>query len=562
MQAIRREPSLRTRFLLIVVGAALLPLATLGLWLIFRVPQSAERLLRGRLDAALDSVALDGGSRWVRVRSALSVIAEDERLRQLLPTGANGPIPDLAFPALASAPEPWRSSVERVEVRDAAGRPSFRLAFAGDTTMPYLIPITVADQATAVPNDVFFVDIPVVAAGSSRQLGTVHAGLRTGGVFSDRAADAAALGGVIAIQSRAGSTWLSPVPFDPHLLEASRFRWEGDEWMTSTRRLEDPQGITLVAAAPLSRFTAPFVDAARVGVWVLVAMTAAAFVVALLLTRRLTRSLERLARAADAVSRGDLDQRIGGQSRDEVGRVAQAFDGMTESLRRTLRQLSERQAIAAVGEFASTLAHEVRNPLGAMRLNLQSMEERIGNDPHLRSQMRQALGDVERLEATVAGSLQVARSGRVRLERIDVLVPLELALRNARPEFAHRNAILDQVDNQAISTTIQGDSAALERLFLNLLLNAAQALGPGQHAGVIVEVRDKLLVISVWDGGPGIPADIRERIFEPFYSTKAEGTGLGLSIARQIVAAHGGELQIESEVGHGTTVRVILTLAM
>jgi signal transduction histidine kinase len=563
MHALRRSSSLRTRFLLVVVGAALLPLATLGLWLVVRIPQSGERLLRGRLDAALDTLAQDAGSHWQRVHSALALVTEDERLQRGLLTAADRAAPDLPLPALAKLAGDWRSGVQRAVVSDAARRPRWALTLAHDSATPYLVQVADTSQTAVDTSDTFVVELPVLGQGiSSEQIGTMRAWLRVRGIFADRAERAAALGGVIAVLSQSSRALLPPgVLFDPEQLQQDRFVWMGEEWMTSSRRM-DELGVTLRAAAPLSPFIAPFADAARIGVWALAVMTVVAFVVALLLTRRLTRSLEQLATAADAVSRGDLDQRIGSHTRDEVGRVAQAFDGMAESLRRTLRQLSERRAIAAVGEFASTLAHEVRNPLGAMRLSLQSIEERIGDDPQLRSQMRQALGDVERLEGTVSGALQVARSGRVSLERIDVRLPLELAVRNASPEFARQGAVLEPIECSALATMVHGDSAALERLFLNLLLNSAQALNAGQHAGVRIDSRDRVLTVSVWDRGSGIPLEVRQRVLEPFYSTKPEGTGLGLSIARQIVAAHAGELQIESQEGEGTTIRVILPLAV
>jgi signal transduction histidine kinase len=189
------------------------------------------------------------------------------------------------------------------------------------------------------------------------------------------------------------------------------------------------------------------------------------------------------------------------------------------------------------------------------------LEERLGDDPRTRAQMDQALGDVGRLEATVAGALQLARSGRVNLQPIDVREPVEAAMQHARPEFEARGAVLDPVECSTDSTVVRGDAVALERMVLNLLLNAAHALQAGQAAGVVIEADQDSIVVRVRDCGAGIAPDALARVFEPFYSGKRDGTGLGLAIVKQIVAAHGGDVTIESHIGAGTSVRVILTPA-
>jgi len=554
--------SLSTRFLLIVIGVVLAPLALLGFLLNQNARQSGEQLLRLRLDDALTRIAAGAGSRWVRERSLLLLIAEDAQLQKALaPRGGFGPA-ELSIPALANTAAEWRADVTTMVLVAADGRRRWVLAFAPDSVTPRLEPLREDVPLPVTAADDIAVTLAVYGAGTGDTIGTLHAALRGGKLFPPSAASSVAALAQTAVLNRGSGTLLSPgVLFDPSLLERSRFPWAGEEWLTANRRLDDLP-ITLFAAAPLDPFIAPFADAARSGAIALAVLSVAVLVAAWLLTRRLTRSLNELATAADAVSGGDLTKRIGSRGRDEVGRVAQAFDGMAESLHHTLRQLSERQAIAAVGEFASTLAHEVRNPLGAMRLSLQSIEERMSDEPQLRAQMHQALGDVERLEATVAGALKVARSGRVVLERIDVRRPIELAMRAAMPEFDRRGAVLDPLPISVIATTVQGDGAALERLFLNLLLNAAQALDGGQRAGVRIAARERVVTVSVWDEGSGMPPAIRERVFEPFFTTKTDGTGLGLSIARQIVAAHGGELEITGDGGTGTTVNVVLMLAM
>ena len=245
---------------------------------------------------------------------------------------------------------------------------------------------------------------------------------------------------------------------------------------------------------------------------------------------------------------------------DEVGRVARAFNAMTESLSRTLRELSQRQALAAVGEFAASLAHEVRNPLTSIRLDLQRVEEKLADESEARVLLDRALGEIERVDRSVTGALRVARSGRIAQEPVDVRQPLEAALHSAEPEFKTRDARLAEARLGGEPIWVRGDAAALEQLFLNLLLNAGQALESGGRAGVEVKSDGGETLISIWDSGCGIALDELDKVFKPFYSTRAEGTGLGLAIAQRIAVAHGGDLSIESTPGMGTTARVRLPL--
>jgi signal transduction histidine kinase len=213
--------------------------------------------------------------------------------------------------------------------------------------------------------------------------------------------------------------------------------------------------------------------------------------------------------------------------------------------------------LAAVGEFAASLAHEVRNPLTAIRIDLQMVEEGLAEDSELREPQQRALREVTRLDETVSRALSVARSGRIHARPIDLREPIQAASEAAAPTFESRGARLDiQVIDSAVP--VSGDPAALEQLFLNLLRNSAESLGSAESATVSVSEEDGYAVVTIQDDGSGMPADVLERVFEPFFSTRPEGTGLGLPIARRIAAAHGGELELKSTPGVGTTATVRL----
>ena len=232
---------------------------------------------------------------------------------------------------------------------------------------------------------------------------------------------------------------------------------------------------------------------------------------------------------------------------------------MTENLQRTLRKLAQRESLSAVGEFAASLAHEVRNPLSSIRVDLQRAAE-TATDGKSAELVSRALRSVDRLDRTVTGALRVARSGRIAREHIDLGPVVRAAMHSAQPEFRRRDVRLEPWTGDE-PLVVSGDPAALEQVFLNLLLNAAEAQDAGGRASITVRKDTGYVTVTVSDNGPGIPANERNRVTEPFYSTKQDGTGLGLSIVRRIVAAHAGDLAIESVPGKGTTVLVRLPAA-
>jgi len=402
--------------------------------------------------------------------------------------------------------------------------------------------------------------LPVFVEGSPERLGTLEAELVISLLLGDAGVRTSSLGTVLAAFDPATEASLLPLPFNAGLLEAEGFSWGGEDWVTDRRVLTEPP-LILVAAAPLSPLTAPFDVAARRGLLVLLAVAGLVIMTAVFLTGRMTHSLRRLAAAAEAVSRGDLDRRVEATGQDEIGRVARTFNTMTENLRRTLRELADRQALAAVGEFAASLSHEVRNALTSIRLDLQVSGEQLPNEAAVKEPHQRALEEIRRLDETVTGALELARSGHLKQVRLDLWAPLNAAVHAAGPEFANQGARLD-VAEAGGPIMVAGDAAALEQLFLNILLNAAQALDQGGEAVVMVEPGDEQVSIRIRDEGPGIPAEALDRVFEALYSTREGGTGLGLPIARRIAQAHGGHLRVGTPGGSGTEVEITLPLSM
>ena len=556
MMNLRIARSLRARFLLVVVGGVVIPLAIVGLWMARATERSGRALLRTRLDGALAQVVAEVGGRWVRVRAGLLDVADDSSVQESLArtdAAASGITTEPL--RLGSGARTWLiEDAGRVQVvlRDVKRRT--RWVGSIDSTAR-LVPDADAELGTAG----IVMSLPVIVRATGASLGTIEARISPAAIVPASAAGSGGIGAVLGVADGASGTWLTPLPFDPALLDREEFEWAGERWLVARRTLDEPR-LVLAAAAPLSGYTAPFESAARRGALALLVVAAATLVLAALLSRRITHSLERLAVAADEVSRGDLERHVDVTSDDEVGRVARAFNGMVDSLRRTLDELARRERLAGIHEFAASLAHEVRNPLTSIRINLQRVEEKIAAESTLRPPLERALREISRLDRTVSGALRIARSGAGGENIVDLRAPLERALQVAEPTFERSGATVDTSLIGEAPLHVRGDAAALEQLFLNLLLNAAQALSPGGRADVSTVVQDATVDVVIRDNGRGVPREIVDHIFEPFVTSKSDGTGLGLSIARQIALGHGGEVAIESVEGAGTAAHVRLPL--
>jgi signal transduction histidine kinase len=545
--------SLRTKLVLIVLGGAVLPLALFGLWLTGTAERSAEELLRARLRSSLSQIVDQIGGRWLSHRSGLLQLCESPAVQRALVEDplAPGGLEDDAARELVELHRSLREQVPFVAFRDRSGTVRWRLEPDSSEA---------TGLAGPVPRPALPVTLNVYENRTGDLLGTAEAHIRMTGLLPEAAAWGGVSGAVLAVFDPTSGAPLLPMSIDPALLERERFVWAQEPWLTEGITLQEP-AMVLALAAPLGPFLEPFQEAARRNLTLLVAVAIGGVILATLMSWPITRALAQLAAAAERVSQGDLDQRVEQSRADEVGRVARAFNSMTENLRQTLQKLSQREALASVGEFASALAHEVRNPLTSIRVDLQRAEEELPRESQVRDLLSRALEQIERVDRSVTGALRVARSGHIEHETVDVRQPLLAATHEAAPRFDAVGGTLEPAGLEAEPVWVVGNSAALEQLFLNLLLNAAEALDVGGRAGIDVEHRDDRLRMSFWDTGRGIEAEVLDRVFDPFYSTKAEGTGLGLAISQRIALAHGSGLRIESSPGRGTRVELDLPLA-
>jgi signal transduction histidine kinase len=227
--------------------------------------------------------------------------------------------------------------------------------------------------------------------------------------------------------------------------------------------------------------------------------------------------------------------------------------------RQRLRRMSRADKLATVGELAAGAAHEIRNPLTAIRSSLQYLESK-GPDETSRKLLASALQETERIDGIVSALLAFARPSEISKERHDlretVEESLELISFQAR---AQKVAVSKAVPPAPL--LIRADRAQLKQLFLNVFLNAIQAMPAGGTMNVETLVMDERKArVTVTDTGEGIPEEKLDRIFDPFFTTKKGGTGLGLSICYNIVKSHQGDIEVKSKAGQGTTILITLPL--
>jgi signal transduction histidine kinase len=221
--------------------------------------------------------------------------------------------------------------------------------------------------------------------------------------------------------------------------------------------------------------------------------------------------------------------------------------------------------MAYVGTLASGLAHEIRNPLNALRLNLDVVREEMsdpGSDSPERTRSILDLldGEIQRLNSTLTNFLQFAQPSRGRMQMTDIVAVMQETAALLEPNMRQARVAYQFRGERSCMT--QADPAALRQLFWNVLLNAIQAVEDRDDRRIEAHCRveDGQCHIQVRDSGPGVPPGQREKVFEVFSSTRPGGFGFGLAIARQIVGRHGGTMRVDSLDGWGCVMNIQLPL--
>jgi signal transduction histidine kinase len=283
----------------------------------------------------------------------------------------------------------------------------------------------------------------------------------------------------------------------------------------------------------------------------IVAGSAAFWLVAWWLAGQFARPIEQLAGAARIIGAGDLQRAVTPVGSGELRQLALELEQMRRRLRDLDEQHRQDERLATLGTFTATIAHEVRNPLSAVRLTVQMLARRLGDDPG----MRVIMEELERLDLIVDELLAFSKGMHIAVQDCDLRAVAEDVARLFRRQAEHAGARLN-LHGHAV---VRADPARLRQLLMNLVLNAIQAVqgraDTGQPGMIDIVVRPDGFVVS--DNGPGVARDVAERLFAPFTTTRSAGTGLGLHLARAIAEAHGARLALDT--AHAPGARFVLS---
>ena len=284
----------------------------------------------------------------------------------------------------------------------------------------------------------------------------------------------------------------------------------------------------------------------------------------LLLVHLSLRPISRLIRGARLIGEGKYE-RVEVETHDEIGKLAEAFNSMADSLAQRERRIVQMEQLATVGRMAAQVAHEVRNPLNALGLNAEMLGDELDHLPEpSRAEARELLGqlqgEIDRLAEVTETYLSLARLPRPELNPGDLGELVDKVLNFVRDELAGAGVDVE-IEVAAGLPRVPMDERQMRQALLNLVRNAVEAQPGGGSLAVRVRSSTGDVQLVVEDGGPGVEPDVVEALFDPFVSTKERGTGLGLAITRQIVEGHGGTIDYHPIPDGGAAFVVQLPLA-
>ena len=317
--------------------------------------------------------------------------------------------------------------------------------------------------------------------------------------------------------------------------------------------------------------------------------TAAIMLLGFWLAQSIARPILRLRTMAQSVAAGDLEQESGLERTDEIGDLARAFDTMTqrlqartaeaerlygeaiernrqlaemyERLQAAQRQLVQSEKLAAVGQLAAGIVHDVKNPLGVIKgLAEELLEDPLEGAGAIEA-YRQIRDNATRANSIVTDLLVFARESATAMTRRDLRETIEGSLR-LTDYLLRKGKVRVEKAMPSAPLYVTYDPQQIQQVLINLIQNAVQAMPDGGDLKVALSVVDSKAVITMRDSGVGIPPDVMPRIFDPFFTTKPEGqgTGMGLAVSYGILTRHGGQIEADSQPGQGATFTLALPL--
>lgn len=340
-------------------------------------------------------------------------------------------------------------------------------------------------------------------------------------------------------------------------------------------RLRSRQRYVLAYALILTAFAGTIIATGLPQPWATLAMATAAlataWIMARIACRQMRKRLHRLREAVDAFVRGDLNSGIEHPPDDDFLKLSDSLERVLNQLRETCReherlrrQLTRSEKLALIGELAATVAHEVNNPLDGLQNSTRIIRRNMDKPQQVRQLLDLMDNGLYRIEMIMRRLLTMSRDEPLSPAPVRVDEIVDDALMFVQPKLTRGNVELIR-DFPDAPVFVMADRLQMAQVLINLMINATDAMPNGGKMTVRCRCGDhgRTALLDVIDAGTGISPEHLPHIFEPFYTTKSKGggTGLGLAVVARIVQAHGGKVDVESELGKGTRFRITLPTA-
>jgi len=284
-------------------------------------------------------------------------------------------------------------------------------------------------------------------------------------------------------------------------------------------------------------------------------------VVGSIIAKSITAPVKQLVGVTQQIAAGDLTAAATVTTSDEIGTLAGSINQMTRELKSSRDKLVQSEKLAAVGQLAAGIAHEIRNPLTSVKMIVQLLRRRFQEDEAALESIQAILDEINRLEVIINGLLDFARPMELALKPTRVTDVMNDVLKFMEADMRHRKIqLINGVDNKLPEVMLDADR--MKQVFMNVILNSMQAMPEGGELtfNYHYDAENCSVQVNISDTGTGMSQEVLSHAFEPFFSTKSGGAGLGLANVKKIMEQHGGNIQIETIAGQGT--KVILDLRL